>query len=298
VTKVVDLSTDLDGVYAKLMDFSAAGGGDGPESVNQGLYDAVHAVSWSQNPKAYKAVFLVGDAPPHMDYPDDVKYADTLKTAQQRGIVVNTIQCGDETATSGEWRQIAQLGQGQYVQVGQAGGAVAVATPYDKKLAELSAKMDATRLYYGDAREKAKTQAKQDAAAKLNALSSVESRARRATFNASDSGAANRLGDKELVEEVSQGRVDLSKIDRDQLPAPMQAMPPAARQALVEEKAQERAELKQQIDELASQRAAHIKAEMDQRGGAKDSLDQKLFGAVREQAGKKGLRYESSAPAY
>ena len=41
VTQVTDLSEDLDSVYAKLMDFKAIGGGDGPESVNQALYDAV-----------------------------------------------------------------------------------------------------------------------------------------------------------------------------------------------------------------------------------------------------------------
>src|SRR5690606_37419911 len=34
VTQVVDLSTDRDTMYAKLLDFAAAGGGDGPESVN------------------------------------------------------------------------------------------------------------------------------------------------------------------------------------------------------------------------------------------------------------------------
>ncbi len=45
VTKVVDLSTDLDSVYAALMDFEANGGGDTPESVNAALYDAVHNMS-------------------------------------------------------------------------------------------------------------------------------------------------------------------------------------------------------------------------------------------------------------
>jgi Mg-chelatase subunit ChlD len=38
VTRVVDLSSDLDSMYATLMDFQADGGGDGPESVNQALY--------------------------------------------------------------------------------------------------------------------------------------------------------------------------------------------------------------------------------------------------------------------
>ncbi|MGD8910277.1 MAG: VWA domain-containing protein, partial [Chromatiales bacterium] len=41
ITQVTDLSSDLDSVYATLMDFRAEGGGDGPESVNQALADAV-----------------------------------------------------------------------------------------------------------------------------------------------------------------------------------------------------------------------------------------------------------------
>jgi hypothetical protein len=41
VTRVVDLTADLDSVYAALMQFEAGGGGDGPESVNQALADAL-----------------------------------------------------------------------------------------------------------------------------------------------------------------------------------------------------------------------------------------------------------------
>src|SRR5262249_36559835 len=37
VAKVFDLDADLDRVYARLFEFQAAGGGDGPESVNEGL---------------------------------------------------------------------------------------------------------------------------------------------------------------------------------------------------------------------------------------------------------------------
>ena len=48
VTRVVDLSDNLDAVYAELMQFEAGGGGDTPESVNAALYAAVHAMSWSR----------------------------------------------------------------------------------------------------------------------------------------------------------------------------------------------------------------------------------------------------------
>src|SRR5262249_15682446 len=110
VTQVVDLNKDLDSMYSKLMDFRADGGGDAPESVNQALDDAINKISWSQDAGTYRVVFLVGDAPPHMDYQDDVKYPATMAAAAAKGIVVNTIQCGGMRETVKPWQEIAALG--------------------------------------------------------------------------------------------------------------------------------------------------------------------------------------------
>ncbi len=298
VTKVVNLSADLDSTYATLMDFRAGGGGDGPESVNQALDDALNRISWSQDENTYKVIFMVGDAPAHMDYQDDVKYPLTLAMAKQRGIVVNAIQSGRNHETSRMWQQIAQLGRGDYFQVAQSGSAVAIATPFDKELAELSAKMDETRLYYGNAEKKAKQRKKVAASDKLHAGSSVESRARRATFNASKSGKKNFLGDSELVDDVASGRVDISAIEESHLPEPMQAMAPAERQAVIAEKAEQRKVLQAQIKSMVEKRSSYLKEKVEAEGGAKDSLDEKIYSAVREQAAGKGLRYESDSAAY
>jgi len=111
ITRSYDLSHDLDSMYASLMDFRAQGGGDGPESVNQALYDAVHDISWSDDSKVYKTIFLVGDAPPHMDYSNDVKYPVTLQAAARKGIIVNAIQSGQHRHTRPAWQEIAALGQ-------------------------------------------------------------------------------------------------------------------------------------------------------------------------------------------
>ena len=298
VTRVVDLSSDLDSVYATLMDFRAQGGGDGPESVNQALYDAVNGLSWSQDPQTYRVVFLVGDAPPHMDYQDDVKWPQTLKLARAQSIRINAIQCGQNAATTAAWQKIAGLGQGSYFQVGQAGSAVAIATPYDERLAKLSAELDATRLYYGSAADKARQERKLQAADRLRADASVTSRARRAAFNASESGKTNLLGDKELVDAVASGRVDLGSIAPEELPAPMQAMPAAEQKALIEQTAKRRAALTTEVQELAQRRAGFLHEKVEERGGAKDSLDDGIYRAVREQAAAAGLHYESDAPAY
>ncbi|MDF1530321.1 MAG: VWA domain-containing protein [Sedimenticola sp.] len=298
VTQVLDLSGDLDSMYAALMDFQAAGGGDGPESVNQALNDAVTKISWSDDKETYKVVFLVGDAPPHMDYQNDVKYPETIKIAQQSGIIINTIQCGEDRSTLQRWNQIAQLGSGSYFQVEQSGSALAISTPFDEKIAKLSEELDKTKLYYGSREEQMAQKKKQDATEKLHASSSVESRARRATFNASKSGKDNFLGKGELVDDVASGRVDIGSIEAEKLPAPMQALAPEEQLAIIQEKAAKRDELKRQIATLAKQRSSFIKEEVATRGDAESSLDYKIFSAVKEQAEKKGLHYEADAPAY
>jgi hypothetical protein len=201
-------------------------------------------------------------------------------------------------STTPAWQQIARLGDGQYFQVEQTGSAVAIATPFDEEIATLSEKLDDTRLYYGTKEEKEKQQRKVDAANKLHAASSVESRARRAAFNASKSGVANFLGEGELVDEVTSGRVDLSSIDKDKLPEPMQAMAPEEQAAIISETAERRNELQRQISELTEERSAYLDKKVDEAGGARDSLDDKIYRAVREQAGKLGMSYEADAPAY
>jgi hypothetical protein len=112
------------------------------------------------------------------------------------------------------------------------------------------------------------------------------------------SGAGNLLGEGELIEDVASGRVDLATIDREQLPEPLQTMAPAAQQSLILETARQRSELQQQIQELADQRSAYLKHKVEALGGAGGSLDHKIYTAVREQAGKKGLGYRADAPEY
>lgn len=292
VTQTVDLSKDLDSMYAQLMNFAADGGGDGPEAVNEALEAAIHRMSWSQDPNTYKVVFLVGDAPPHMDYQDDVKYPQLVAAAAAKGIVVNTIQCGQMSETVAPWQHIAALGRGRYFTVEQAGSAVAVATPYDEQIAALAAELDSTRLYYGTDEDRAAMAAKVAATDRLRAESSAAAQARRGAFNASTAGAANFLGEDELVADVANGRVDLSALPAAALPPSIAALPPEQQQAHVAELADKRDTLQRQIAVLAAERDAYIETEVAKTGGAADSLDQQIYDAVREQAAPLGFSYE------
>ena len=298
VTRVLDLSEDLDSMYASLMDFKAQGGGDGPESVNQALYDAVNRISWSDDENVYKVAFLIGDAPPHMDYIDDVKFPVTLEQAKRKGIVINTIQSGQNHSTAPVWQTIAQLGKGEYFQVENSGNAVAVATPFDKKLSELAASLEKTRLYYGDAEAKEIQKRKNASTRKLHNELSEAALARRAIFNATASGKSNLLGNGELVEAISSGRMELDDIDRDDMPASLQALAPEEQMEIITDQARRRDKIKSDIRELSESRSRYIKQQIAAEGDASDSLDEKIYSAVRKQAKLKGLIYESESASY
>ncbi|MFT7555577.1 MAG: hypothetical protein ACI9LO_001899, partial [Planctomycetota bacterium] len=298
VTRVYDLSEDFDSMYVNLMDFRAQGGGDGPESVNQALFDAVNRISWSNDNGVYKVAFLVGDAPPHMDYANEVQYPETLKLAASKGIIVNAIQSGQQQSTRPAWQQIASLGNGEFFQVENSGNAVAVATPFDAKLSKLAAELENTRLYYGDMETKLSQQRKLDASSRLRKELSEEALARRATYNATSSGSKNFLGESELVEAIASGKVDLDDIASDELPASLQAMAPAEQQAVIAEKAKRRDQLKAEIKKLSETRSLFIVDKINADGGAEDSLDEKIYSAVKDQAAAKGLSYESDNASY
>ncbi len=71
----------------------------------------------------------------------------------------------------------------------------------------------------------------------------------------------------------------------------------AANGAYVAGLAGERAELQRQIRDLATDRGDYLKKKVEEAGGFKDSLDQKIYEAVAEQAEEAGLEY-SDGPEY
>jgi len=296
VTKVVDLSDDLDSVYATLMDFEADGGGDTPESVNQALHAAVNGMSWTEGGQAYRVIFLVGDAPPHMDY-NEMQYPEIVEAARARGIVINAIQCGNIPTTAQPWNAIASLGAGDFLHVDQAGSAVAVNTPFDAELAKLADRLDDTRLYYGNDEDKARMAAKVTSTEKLSAAAPVDARARRAVFNAGEGGRKNMLGDNELVDAVASGKVDLDELEPEALPETLKPMAPEEQKAHLARLSEDRAQIRQQISQVAAEREAYIAKKAEEADGFKDSLDQKIYDVVSRQAEAEGFEY-AEGPEY
>jgi hypothetical protein len=299
VTRRIDLSEDLDAVYSHLMGFRAQGGGDTPESVNQAVHEAISLMAWRDGQSVYRTVFLVGDSPPHMDYPDDVKYEDSCRAAAAAGIVVNTIQCGSNGTTTPSWKAIAKAGGGSFFRVEQSGGAVLASTPFDAELAKLSRELDETRVTYGTSEKREHQRRREERADRIAAGSSAMSAATRAVFNASAAGERNFSGGSDLVADVKSGKVDLGKVADEKLPEPMHGMSEAERAAYVKGQADRRARIVAQIEELSRRRQRHIVKEMKAAGRKlDDTLEQKVYETVKRQAKERDIEYSARCATF
>lgn len=276
VTKVYDLRDDLDEVYADVQTFVATGGGDTPEAVNQALDDAVNKISWSRDRNTIKILYLVGDAPPHMDYTDDVKYPTTCALAAKRGILINAIQCGNDADCTRHWKDICERGKGAYVAIPQNGGTKATPTPFDRRLAEINAELARGTVVFGDPTKRVADLKKAKAVESLSA----EIAADRVGYLAK----VGRVARYDLLEAMQSGKFTLASIPSQQLPDELQKMTPKDRAEYLAKLADKRAKLLAEARELDRQRATHLMKEMEKN---KESFDAQVLLLLRKQTSRR-----------
>ena len=288
VTQVHDLSDDIDDIYAKLMKFQAQGGGDAPESVNQALHEAVTKIKWNKSKKVLKLVFLVGDAPPHMDYQDDVKYPEICKMAAKKNLILNTVQCGSMASTTPIWKEIAKLAEGDFVAIAQSGGVAAISTPVDAEIARLNLTLNATVVAYGteakrqvvEGKIELAAEAKEEVAADRLSFLSLKSKSLAADSKVGVAGFSSAYidGGGDLVDELASGRVDFDAVEKEKLSEEVRNMSKEERKKYLEEQVAKRKELQKKLDELLTKRRDFVTAEKKRLAetGKKDGFDEKV----------------------
>jgi hypothetical protein len=214
-----------------------------------------------------------------MDYPDDVKYPVTCGKAMERGILINTIQCGNDADCTRYWKDICEKGGGAYAAIPQGGGATTISTPFDKRLGEINSELARTTLVFGDPR-------KRDADAKKAQVVltlPLEVAADRAGYLAKEGKVARY----DLLDSIRAGKVKLETLRPEELPLDMQKMTPKERGEHLEKVSQVRAKLLREANELDRQRSAHIARELARN---KNSFDSQVLEMLRKQSFRR-IRY-------
>jgi len=294
VTQVLPLTNDLDRVYSTLMDYRANGGGDWQEDVRRALSEGVRRAGWSQkSPNVAQIIFLVGDAPPHDDYGNEPDALLTAQEAVERGMTVNTVQCGVAGDTRQIWQAIARRGEGQYFAIAQDGGVETVSTPYDARLSELANKLGSTYMAYGGGAgpegERFRATAANTAVVterKVAASAPATAQAERAVNKALNRDAY--VGD--LLQSIENNTVKLDDVKAEDLPDNLQKLSPAERRKEVERRLAERKQIREEIVTLSKQRDAHIAAQRGKQSGARTGFDAAVSAALKEQLARRGIK--------
>lgn len=290
VLQTHDLTEDLDKIYQHLTAL-ATNGGD-RECVGRVLFEATHSLSWDDDPKTYRVIWLVGNERASQDS-DQARfgYQKTAKEAIQKDIVVNTIYCGevDFAAAEPEWKEIARMADGTFAAIELSGRTIALATPFDQPLAEANTKLNDTYVSYGTLGKEAKdNQARQDDNAALLGASVVAERAQ------CKSSGLYRNSSWDLVDALRARRVKLEDLRDEELPEELQKLSPEERKAFVATMDTEREEVRKQIEDLSRQREQFIVEEMKKQGlDDSKNIDGLIRKTLCEQASRKGFQFEN-----
>ena len=295
VTTILPLTNDLDKVYTTLMNYQAAGGGDAPEDVRRALVDGVRKINWSQSgSNVAQIMFLVGDAPPHNDYRDEPDTSSTTAEAARKGIIVNSIQCGNMPGTREVWEEIARVGQGQYFSIAQDGGVQAITTPYDEQLGQLATQLGGTFVAYGGGAgesgdKKRALVAREVASVEASVATSAPSTAKaERALNKALNGEAY-VGD--LLQNIENGSIKLDAVKDEDLPSDLRKLSVEERKQEIEKRLAERRDLRAQIMSLSKQRQEFIAAEAQKRSGGKQrGFDAAVSDALKEQLARKRIK--------
>jgi Mg-chelatase subunit ChlD len=285
VTRTFDLTTDIQDLYASLLELRARGGGDWPESVNEALDVAVNKLHWTPSSDTRKIVFLVGDAPPHMDYAQDTKYPITLAVARQKDIVVNTVQAGDARDTERVWRDIAQNGNGRFIPIPQDGGhVVVIETPYDDDIIILQNEINRTVIPYGPRALQKRTEDQTRQLAKVAAAAPSSASDMASYINKRSRYSSEAVtGGGDLVSEFAAGRQKLDGIKDDELPDNLRPLKPEQRVAELDNQMKTRNALNQKLAALVEKRDAFVANQRKAAPAAPSSFDRVVEETLKAQ---------------
>ncbi len=289
IRQIVPFTDDLDKVSQELFALKTNGGS---EFCGQVIRHAATTLDWSKGKSDFKAIFIAGN---EEFTQGPVNYTEACKEAITRGIVVNTIHCGDEqSGVNGKWRDGATLADGSFVCINQNKTVIAINAPQDQAIAKLNSELNDTYVGYGDEGQKGKDrQVAQDAAAEAAAPGASQLRA------AAKAGGYYSNASWDLVDAVRDQRVKLEDLKPEQLPEPVRKLSVEDRRKYVEGLGAKRAKVQDELKKLAAEREQYVQAERAKLAKEKGekSLDEAIVDTIKAQAQKKGYVFEKPEAA-
>jgi hypothetical protein len=281
IRQVVGLTRDLDKISDELFRLQTNGG---DEYCGEVIKKASEDLKWSTKKDILKIIFIAGNEPFTQG---SHSYQRSCKEAVAKGIIINTIFCGDRNeGISTSWKDGADIADGAYSNIDQNQQIAYISAPQDDEINRLGAELNKTYVAYGSSGKKYKEMQKaQDANAASVAQEVMVQR------SAAKASAQYSNEQWDLVDAVKQDSSIVSKLEKEQLPEEKQSMKNDERIKYISDKNKSRTEIQSKINKLNNDRKKYV--EDQQKKDSKDNtLDQAMLGAIRKQAQKRNYSFE------
>ena len=235
-----------------------------------------------QHPENYKVIFIAGNE----DFlQGSLHYTKACTEAKNKGVIVNTIYCGDKMQGIREhWNLAGECGNGSFTNINQNSKEEEIPTPYDSILYTYNDKLNGTYISYGYAG--AGYAAKQVQMDVANSTMSKSAQIKR--IKAKSNGAVYNNAQWDLVDAKDRnGDGVFDKIDKKELPDSLKNKSTEELKKIVNEKSKERSAVQTEIAKLNTQRDAYIAAEKAKNATNKNNaatLETEVEKIIKEQA--------------
>ena len=286
VKQIAPFTSDLDNLSQKLFQLTTNGG---EEYCGYVIHTSLNELNWDTTSSNYKVIFISGNE----DFlQGNISYTLACTEAKKKGVIVNTIYCGDRLQGIKEhWNLLGECGNGSFTNINSDAKPEDIPTPYDNTLITLNNKLNGTYIYYGaSGKGKKELQGSMDAAnLSVNSYAGVN----RAVAKASPGTYKNSTWD--LVDAKVDDKKILDKVDFRTLPDSLQKKNKAELEAIINQKSNERTAIQKEIMDVNKKREAFISEEKIKRtkaGNKSQTLESEVEKIIREQATRFNMKIE------
>jgi hypothetical protein len=285
VKQINSFITSLDSLSENLFSLTTNGG---EEYCGQVIKTSINELKWDAAPENYKVIFIAGNE----DFlQGSVKYIEACNAAKQKGIIVNTIYCGDRMQGIQEhWDLNTECGNGSFTNINQNASTEDIPTPYDSLLISMNSTLNGTYVAYGF--NGAAKYSKQQRMDEVNVTASKTAAIKRT--KAKGNSAVYKNTEWDLVDRYKNDSVGFAKLSYTEMPDSLQSKTKEEIKAIVLQKSNERNAAQQQITELNKKRDAFIAAEKAKRANnaTENTLETEVEKMIKEQVKRFNMRME------
>ncbi len=283
VKQINAFTNDLDLVSKNLFNLTTQGG---DEFCGHVIYSSLRELNWDNSPTSYKVIFIAGNE----DFlQGDVLYTKACTEAKTKGVIVNTIYCGDRMQGIKEhWNLNAECGDGSFTNINQDAKIEDIPTPYDSILFSLNTKLNGTYISYGETGA-----GKQLMQVQMDNMSYGNNKAAAAKrVGVKGNGRLYKNSSWDLVDRDADGNTEefLIKLDKKTLPDSLQKKSNEDLKKVIEEKKAQRSIVQKDIESINAQRENYIAAE--RKKNAAKSKEATLETEVEKMIKVQALRYK------